>query len=49
MGQLHYDSKKDVLRVKTKPQAVADNQEWLMYNFDPVTDESAKSISAGKN
>jgi hypothetical protein len=41
-GSFNYDSKKDVLRVKTKPQTVADNQEWLMYNFDPVTPNSAQ-------
>jgi hypothetical protein len=40
-GSFTYDSKKDVLRVKTKPQSVADNQEWLMFSFDPVTDNSA--------
>ena len=41
-GSFTYDSKKDALRVKTKPQMVADNQEWLMYNFDPVTEDSAQ-------
>ena len=41
-GSFTYDSKKDALRVKTKPQMVADNQEWLMYSFDPVTDDSAQ-------
>ena len=40
-GSFAYDNKKDVLRVKTKPQA-ADNQEWLMYSFDPVTENSAQ-------
>ena len=40
-GSFSYDSAKDVLRVKTKPQSVADNQEWLLYTFDPVTDNSA--------
>ena len=40
-GSFTYDEKKDALRVKTKPQMVSDNQEWLMYNFDPVTDNSA--------
>ena len=25
-----------------KPQVVADNQEWLMYSFDPVTEDSAQ-------
>src|SRR6266581_8269561 len=32
-GAFSYDEKKDALRVKTKPQAVTENQEWLMYNF----------------
>src|SRR5262252_3659476 len=40
-GSFTYDDKKDVLRVKTKPQAASDNQEWLMYSFDPVTENSA--------
>ena len=40
-GSFSYDEKKDVLRVKAKPQAVAENQEWLLYTFDPVTDNSA--------
>jgi hypothetical protein len=40
-GAFTYDSKKDALRVKAKPQAVGENQEWLMYTFDPVTDNSA--------
>jgi Protein of unknown function (DUF2911) len=40
-GSFSYDEKKDVLRVKTKALMVSDNQEWLMYNFDPVTDNSA--------
>src|SRR5262249_24543137 len=40
-GAFSYDSKKDALRVKAKPQSVAENQEWLMYTFDPVTASSA--------
>jgi len=40
-GAFSYDAKKDVLRVKAKPQAVADNQEWLLYTFDPVTPNTA--------
>ena len=40
-GSFTYDNKKDVLRVKTKPQAASDNQEWLMYSFDPVSENSA--------
>jgi hypothetical protein len=41
-GSFSYDEKKDVLRVKAKPEMVAENQEWLMYSFDPVTDKSAQ-------
>ena len=40
-GAFSYDAKKDVLRVKAKPRAVAENQESLMYTFDPVTANSA--------
>ena len=40
-GSFTYDEKKDALRVKTKPQTVSDNQEWLVYSFDPVTENSA--------
>src|SRR5882724_691981 len=40
-GSFSYDDKKDVLRVKTKPQMANDSQEFLMYSFDPVTDNSA--------
>jgi hypothetical protein len=41
-GSFTYDGQKDVLRVKAKPQMIADNQEWLIYSFDPVTDNSAQ-------
>jgi len=41
-GSFSYDDKKDVLRVKTKPQMASENQEWLEYTFDPVTDNSAQ-------
>lgn len=40
-GSFTYDSKKDTLRVKTKPQMAANNQEWLMYTIDPVGANSA--------
>ncbi len=40
-GAFSYDPKKDALRVKTKAQTVGDNQEWLVYTFDPITDNSA--------
>ncbi len=41
-GSFSYDEKKDVLRVKAKPQMVADNQEWMRFSFDPVTENSAQ-------
>lgn len=40
-GSFNYDALKDTLRVKAKPIAVADNQEWMMFSIDPVTDNSA--------
>jgi tetratricopeptide (TPR) repeat protein len=40
-GAFTYDSKKDALRVKAKPQAVSESQEWLMYTFDPVSANTA--------
>jgi hypothetical protein len=41
-GSFSYDEKKDVLRVKAKPEMVSDNQEWLAYSFDPVADNTAQ-------
>jgi len=41
-GSFNYDPAKDTLRVKAKPEWVAENQEWLEYSFDPVTDNSAQ-------
>ena len=41
-GSFNYDSKKDTLRVKTKPEAAAENQEWLQYTIDPVDASSAR-------
>jgi hypothetical protein len=43
-GSFSYDDKKDVLRVKVKPQAVADSQEWLEYSFPVVTANSAQVL-----
>lgn len=40
-GAFSYDAKKDALRVKTKAQAAADNEELLQYTFDPVTANTA--------
>jgi len=41
-GSFAYDEKKDVLRVKARPQTSADAQEWLAFQIDPVTDTSAR-------
>ena len=41
-GSFSYDPAKDTLRVKVKPQTMNDNQEWLEYSFDPVTEDSAQ-------
>ena len=41
-GSFTYDEKKDVLRVKTKPQTASESQEWLQYTFDPVNENSAQ-------
>jgi hypothetical protein len=41
-GSFTYDEKKDALRIKVKPQMVADSQEWLRFDFDPVTENTAQ-------
>jgi hypothetical protein len=41
-GSFAYDEKKDVLRVKVKPQASAENQEWLAFSVDPTADNAAR-------
>ena len=41
-GSFNYDPAKDTLRVKVKPQTVAENQEWLAYIFEPTGDDSAQ-------
>lgn len=41
-GSFNYDATKDTLRVKAKAEPTSDNQEWLAYSFDPVTDNSAQ-------
>jgi hypothetical protein len=43
-GSFTYDEKKDVLRVKTKPQPAADNQEWLNFSIPEVTPSAAKVV-----
>jgi len=40
-GSFTYDEKKDALRVKTKAQMVSENQEFLEYTFDPITENTA--------
>lgn len=41
-GSFRYDPAKDTLRVKAKPQWLNENQEWLEYSFNPVTENSAQ-------
>ena len=41
-GSFNYDATKDTLRVKVKPEWVAENREWLEYTVDPVADNSAQ-------
>jgi len=43
-GSFSYDQKKDVLRVKAKPQAAAENQEWLSFGVPEVTPNSARVV-----
>ena len=43
-GSFRYDEKRDALRVKSKPQWVADNQEWLLYSIPVVTPNSAQVV-----
>jgi hypothetical protein len=41
-GSFQYDEKKDVLRVKSKPEAASDSQEWLAFQIDPEGETSAR-------
>lgn len=43
-GSFTYDPTKDALRVTVKPLRAADTRETLMYEFDDVTDNSARVI-----
>ncbi len=43
-GSFSYDEKKDVLRVKAKPQMLTENQEWLLYSIPVVTPKSAEVL-----
>jgi len=40
-GSFNYDATKDTLRVKAKPQTVADSQEWLAFDLEPGAENSA--------
>lgn len=42
-GSFTYDKAKDALRVKTKPQWVADSKELLTYGFDEVGEKRASA------
>lgn len=41
-GSFTYDAAKDALRVKAKPEAAADNQEWLSYSIEPEKENAAR-------
>lgn len=41
-GSFNYDPAKDTLRVKVKPEWVSENQEWLEYGIEPVSDNTAR-------
>jgi hypothetical protein len=41
-GSFNYDAAKDTLRVKAKPAWVSENEEWLSFSFDPVSEDSAQ-------
>jgi hypothetical protein len=41
-GSFAYDPAKDTLRVKAKPQTVAESQEWLAFTIDPVAEDTAQ-------
>jgi hypothetical protein len=41
-GSFDYDPAKDTLRVKAKPQWLNENEEWLTFTIDPVSDDSAQ-------
>ena len=41
-GSFAYDVKKDVLRVKVRPQTAADSQEWMAFQIDPVAENAAR-------
>ena len=40
-GSFNYDPAKDTLRIKAKPQWLADSQEFMQFSIEPATDKSA--------
>jgi hypothetical protein len=43
-GSFSYDAAKDVLRVKAKPQATTDNEEWLSFSIPEVGATTARVV-----
>jgi Protein of unknown function (DUF2911) len=41
-GSFAYDEKKDALRIKARPETVADAQEWLSFQIEPAAENSAR-------
>jgi len=41
-GSFAYDEKKDVLRVKAKPETTVDSQEWLAFQIEPTGESAAR-------
>jgi Protein of unknown function (DUF2911) len=41
-GSFQYDEKKDVLRVKAKPETAAESQEWLTFGIEPEGETAAR-------
>ena len=41
-GSFQYDEKKDVLRIKARPETAPDNEEWLTYEIPSVGPSTAK-------
>lgn len=41
-GSFNYDETKDALRIKVKPEMVADTQEWLSFEIPSVTPNTAR-------
>jgi hypothetical protein len=43
-GSFNYDASKDTLRIKVKPEWVAENQEWLEYSIPVVSANTAQVV-----